>query len=366
MTDPKKAALGDVRQAIDDIDSQLQSLIDARAKLAQQVGIAKRGSDENATFYRADREAEVLRRIVKRNNGPLSDEEMVRLFREIMSACLAQQAPLKIGFLGPSGTFTQSAALKHFGHSIRDLPFASIDEVFREVENGSADFGVVPIENSTEGTVNNTLDMFLVSPLKVCGEIELRIEQHLMGGDADTLENATRVCAHQQSLAQCRMWLREHLPDLEQIAVSSNAEGARRARDEVGTIAIGGLSAADVYGLNVMVRNIEDRADNTTRFLVLGKSMLPSSGDDKTTLMLSADNTDGAGTLYQLLLPLSERGINMTRIESRPSRRGVWDYVFFIDIDGHPDDPHVAAAIDTLMDTTSLCKIIGAFPRAVL
>ncbi|MFK8052044.1 MAG: prephenate dehydratase [Woeseiaceae bacterium] len=366
MSKTTNDSLGDVRQAIDDIDEQLQSLIDARALLAQKVGIAKRGSDANATFYRADREAEVLRKIVARNDGPLSDEEMVRLFREIMSACLAQQAPLKIGFLGPSGTFTQTAALKHFGHSIRDLPFASIDEVFREVESGNADFGVVPIENSTEGTVNNTLDMFLVSSLKICGEIELRIEQHLMGGEADSIQNATRVCAHQQSLAQCRMWLREHLPDAEQVAVSSNAEGARRARDEVGTIAIGGQSAADVFGLNVMVSNIEDRADNTTRFLVLGKTMLAPSGDDKTTLMLSADDTSGAGALYQLLLPLSERGVNMTRIESRPSRRGVWDYVFFIDIDGHPDDPSVAEAITKLEQTASLCKIVGAFPRAVL
>ncbi|MEM7765310.1 MAG: prephenate dehydratase [Pseudomonadota bacterium] len=364
MTDTK--SLSHVREAIDDIDQQLQALIDRRAKLAQEVGIAKRGSSDNATFYRADREAEVLRRVVARNDGPLSDDEMVRLFREIMSACLAQQAPLKIGFLGPSGTFTQSAALKHFGHSIRDLPFASIDDVFREVESGSADFGVVPIENSTEGTVNNTLDMFLVSPLKVCGEIELRIEQHLMGSEADSLDTAQRICAHQQSLAQCRVWLREHFPDLEQIAVSSNAEGARRARDEVGTIAIGGQSAADVYGLNVLVRNIEDRADNTTRFLVLGKQFLPASGDDKTTLMVSADNTHGAGTLYQLLLPLSDNGINMTRIESRPSRRGVWDYVFFIDIDGHPEETAVALAIDALSKTASLCKVIGAFPRAVL
>lgn len=366
MNKPTNPTLGGVREAIDAIDSQLQTLIAERAKLAQEVGIAKRGASDNATFYRADREAEVLRRIVARNEGPLSDEEMVRLFREIMSSCLAQQAPLKIAYLGPAGTFTQSAALKHFGHAIRDLPFASIDEVFQEVESGNADFGVVPIENSTEGTVNHTLDLFMVSPLKICGEIELRIEQHLMGNDDDTLQSIQRVCAHQQSLAQCRGWLREHLPHVELVGVSSNAEGARRARDEAGTAAIGGASAAAVYNLNIIVNNVEDRADNTTRFLVLGKTVLPATGDDKTALLMSGSESNGAGQLYQLLLPFSQNGVNLTRIESRPSRKGVWDYVFFVDIDGHPDDANVSAAVAKLQDTATLCKVIGAYPRAVL
>lgn len=367
MTEQPKKNLSDVRTEIDRIDTELQRLISDRAKLAQAVGIAKRGAEDNASFYRADREAEVLRGVLSRNDsGPLRDEEMVRLFREIMSACLAQQEPLKIGFLGPAGTFTQSAALKHFGHSIRDLPFATIDEVFQEVEAGHADFGVVPIENSTEGTVNHTLDMFISSPLKICGEIELRIEQHLMGSEQDTLENVERVCAHQQSLAQCRGWLREYLPGAELIGVSSNAEGARRARDERGTVAIGGQSAADVYGLKVLVENIEDRADNTTRFLVLGKSLLPASGDDKTALLVSAAQVDGSGALYRLLLPLAEHGVNMSRIESRPSRRGVWDYVFFIDVDGHPNDPAVKSAITELESRATLFRVIGAYPRAVL
>lgn len=366
MSDSKAKDLGGVRAEIDSIDAQIQSLISERALLAQQVGIAKRGADDNASFYRADREAEVLRGVISRNSGPLRDEEMVRLFREVMSACLAQQEPLKIGYLGPAGTFTQTAALKHFGHSIRDLPFATIDEVFQEVENGHADFGVVPIENSTEGTVNHTLDMFIVSPLKICGEIELRIEQHLMGGEEDSLQNIERVCAHQQSLAQCRGWLREYLPSAELIGVSSNAEGARRARDEKGTVAIGGLSAADVYGLKILVENIEDRADNTTRFLVLGKTLLPASGDDKTALLVSAAEVDGAGALYQLLKPISELGVNMTRIESRPSRRGVWDYVFFIDVDGHPDEPPVRDAVAAIEAKATLFRVIGAYPRAVL
>lgn len=366
MKESSKTALGGVRESIDSIDQQLQTLIAERAKLAQQVGIAKRGASDNATYYRADREAEVLRRVVERNDGPLSDEEMVRLFREIMSSCLAQQAPLKIAFLGPAGTFTQTAALKQFGHSIRDLPYASIHEVFQEVENGNADFGVVPIENSTEGTVNHTLDLFMVSPLKICGEIELRIEQHLMGTEADSLQNVKRVCAHQQSLAQCRGWLREHLPHAELIGVSSNAEGARRARDEQGTLAVGGESAAAVYSLDILVKNIEDRADNTTRFLVLGKAVLPPTGDDKTALLMSGAESSDAGQLFQLLLPFSECGVNLTRIESRPSRRGVWDYVFFVDIDGHPDDANVSAALEKLSTDATLCKVIGAYPRAIL
>ena len=366
MAEEERVALDDVRVAIDTIDRQVQTLISERARLAQQVGIAKRNASDNASFYRADREAQVLRQVVQHNEGPLADEEMVRLFREIMSACLAQQAPLKVAYLGPAGTFTQSAALKHFGHSIRDLPYATIDEVFREVENGSADFGVVPIENSTEGTVNHTLDLCVTSPLKVSGEIQLRIEQHLLGNDDDSLASAQRVCAHQQSLAQCRAWLREHLPDAELISVSSNAEGARRARDEAGTVAVAGQAAADVYGLNVLVSNIEDRADNTTRFLVLGKALLPPSGDDKTTLLLSGSETAGAGALHRLLIPFANHGVNLTRIESRPSRREIWDYVFFVDVDGHPEDAGIAAALQALLDDGALCRVVGAYPRAVL
>ncbi|MEL7312294.1 MAG: prephenate dehydratase [Pseudomonadota bacterium] len=364
--DDAPISLPEVREAIDRIDREIQRLISDRALLAQKVGVAKRGAADNSGYYRADREAQVLRLVVERNEGPLSDEESVRLFREIMSACLAQQAPLKIAFLGPPGTFTQSAALKHFGHSINDLPFATIDQVFHEVEAGNADFGVVPIENSTEGTVNHTLDLFVSSPLKICGEIELSIEQHLLGVGDTNLESIERICAHQQSLAQCRGWLRANLPNVELIGVSSNAEGARRARDEAGTAAIAGSAAAAVYSLSVLVSNIEDRADNTTRFLVLGKTLLPKSGDDKTALLLSANESDGAGALYNLLTPLSEAGINMSRIESRPSRRGVWDYVFFIDLDGHPEDPAVSEAVAAIESVASLCRVIGAYPRAVL
>ena len=316
-------------------------------------------------YYRPEREAEVLRKIQARNEGPIRDEEMLRLFREIMSACLAQQEPLKVGFLGPEGTFTQTAVYKHFGHSVRALPFHTIDEIFHEVESGVADFGVVPIENSTEGSVNYTLDMFLTSPLKIAGEIELRIEQHLLGSDTG-LDKIERICAHEQSLAQCRGWLREYLPHVELIGMSSNAAGARRARDEAGTAAIGPAVAADVYDLQVLVSNIEDRADNATRFLVIGRELLAASGDDKTTILVStSDTAEGAGVLHQLLQPLAEQGVSMTRIESRPSRRRNWDSVFFIDLDGHAEESPVREALAELKKKSSLFRILGAYPRAV-
>ena len=362
---PQQPELAEIRRRINAIDEQLQSLINDRAKIAQQVGVAKGKLVSAVDYYRPEREAEVLRAVLDRNDGPMRDEEMLRLFREIMSACLAQQEPLKIGFLGPEGTFTQTAVYKHFGHSVRALPFHSIDEVFQEVESGAADFGVVPIENSTEGSVNNTLDMFLTSPLKIAGEIELKIEQHLMSRFAG-LENIERICAHEQSLAQCRGWIRENLPHVELIGMSSNAAGARRARDEDGTAAIGPDVAADVYELEIMVNNIEDRPDNATRFLVVGRKLLTASGEDKTTLLVStSDTADGAGVLHQLLQPLAEHGISMTRIESRPSRRRKWDYVFFIDIDGHAEEQPVAAALAQLEERSSLFKILGAYPKAI-
>ena len=357
--------LGAIRQRIDEVDRQIQALISERARYAQQVGISKGELASAVDYYRPEREAEVLRRVLDRNDGPLRDEEMLRLFREIMSACLAQQEPLKVGYLGPEGTFTQSALFKHFGHSVRPLPFGTIDEVFQEVESGAADFGVVPIENSTEGTVNNTLDMFLSSPLKINGEIELRIEQHLMGS-MKGLDRIERVCAHEQSLAQCRGWLREYLPNVELIGVSSNAVGARRARDESGTAAIGAEAAAEVYGLEVLVQNIEDQGDNATRFLVIGRELLAASGDDKTTIMMSSDDTrEGSGVLYSLLRPFADAGLNLTRIESRPSRRRNWDYVFFIDVDGHAEQAPLSEAIAAVKEFASLLRVVGAYPRAV-
>ncbi len=361
---PLQGDLAQVRARIDAVDEDIHRLISERARLAQAVGMSKAASGRAVDFYRPEREAQVLRRARERNEGPLRDEEVLRLFREIMSACLAQQEPLKVAFLGPEGTFTQTAVLNHFGHSVRALPLSSIDEVFHEVEAGNADFGVVPIENSTEGTVNHTLDRFLSSPLKICGEVELRIRQHLMG-NLPALSRIVRVCSHPQSLAQCRAWLEEHLPGIEQVPVSSNAEGARRARDEKGTAAIAGETAAEVYGLKILAAEIEDRSDNTTRFLVLGRKLFPPSGEDRTTLLVSVLHTDAPGALQRLLEPLARHRVSLTRIESRPSRRRKWDYVFFIDFEGHAEDRNIARALVALRKRASLFRILGSYPRAV-
>jgi chorismate mutase/prephenate dehydratase len=354
-----------VRATIDQLDSSIQELISERARLAQEVGKAKTGAARAADYYRPEREAQVLRNALLRNKGPLRDEEIVRLFREIMSSCLAQQEPLKIGYLGPEGTFTQSAVSKFFGHSVRSMPLQSIDEVFQEVESGVADFGIVPVENSTEGTVNHTVDRFLISPLKICGEVELRVEQHIMG-KMSGLEDIKRVCAHAQALAQCRGWLSEYLPEVERVAVSSNAEGARRARDEIGTAAIAGSTAAALYDLKVLVANIEDKPDNTTRFLVIGRELLAPSGDDKTSVLVSASDTDSPGALYRLLEPLARHEISMTRIESRPSRRRKWHYVFFLDLEGHVGDPRLGNALAELEQQASLFRVLGSYPKAVM
>jgi chorismate mutase/prephenate dehydratase len=361
----REGRLDEIRQRIDAVDQRLQELLSERARLAQEVGISKHRDGHTVDFYRPEREAQVLRAALARNQGPLRDEEVLRLFREIMSACLAQQEPLKVAYLGPEGTYTQAAVFKQFGHSVRGLALATSDEVFQEVEAGNADFGVVAVENSTEGTVTNTQDRFLTSALHICGEVELRIHHCLMGR-MDSLERVVRVCSHSQALAQCRGWLDEHLPDVERVAVSSNAEGARRARDEAGTAAIAGDTAAEVYGLTMLAREIEDRQDNATRFLVIGRKLLPPSGDDKTTLLVSAGHTRSPGALYRLLEPLARHKINITRIESRPSRRRKWDYVFFVDIEGHAEDARVRRALASLKGRASLFRVLGSYPRAVL
>jgi chorismate mutase/prephenate dehydratase len=362
---PANIDLGSIRESIDEIDARIHGLLNERARFAQQVGISKTREGRTVDFYRPEREAQVLRSALKRNRGPLRDEEIARLFREIMSACLAQQEPLKIAFLGPEGTFTQAAVFKQFGSSVRALPLPAIDEVFHEVEAGVADFGVVPIENSTEGTVNHTLDMFLASPLKICGEVEMRIHHQLMGRMTH-IPDVKRVCAHPQALAQCRGWLEEHLPDIDRVPVSSNAEGARRARDERGTAAIAARAAADIYGLTLLAQDIEDRPDNTTRFLVVGRKLFSASGVDKTTLLVSGSATETSGALFRLLEPLAQHKVNMTRIESRPSRKRKWDYVFFIDIEGHVSDRAVAGALAALEKRASLFKVLGSYPRAVM
>lgn len=354
--------LDSLRQQIDRIDEQIQELISARARVAEAVARAKQESGD-AVYYRAEREAQVLRKVMERNRGPLSDEEMARLFREIMSACLALEQVMTIAFLGPEGTFTQAAALKHFGHSVQTTPLATIGEVFREVESGAASYGVVPVENSTEGVVNHTLDEFMHSSLRICGEVTLRIHHHLLGHGQE-LEGIRRVYAHQQALAQCRKWLDTHLPRVELVDVSSNAEAARRAAGEDGVAAIASETAAEIYGLDILQRNIEDEPDNTTRFLVIGKRETPPSGVDKTSLLIYTDNRPGA--LYAILEPIARNGLSMSRIESRPSRQGMWNYVFFIDIEGHAQDENVARALEELRATASIVKLLGSYPCAVL
>ncbi|MGD2083386.1 MAG: prephenate dehydratase [Chromatiales bacterium] len=357
------AKLKRIRERIDAVDDEMQRLINERASLAQEVAHIKLQEDPDTDFYRPEREAEILRRIKDQNPGPLDAEEMARLFREIMSACLALEQPLNIGFLGPEGTFTQAAALKHFGHSVHTQPFGAIPDVFREVESGHCEYGVVPVENSTEGVVSHTLDMFLSSPLCICGEVMLRVNHNLMapGGDLGAVRT---VYSHQQSFAQCRGWLDRHLPQAERVPVGSNAEAARRARGAAGAAAIAGETAAEIYGLSILVRNIEDEPGNTTRFLVVGKQRVAPSGCDKTSLLLAARNE--AGSLYRLLSPLADHGISMTRIESRPSRRGIWEYVFFVDVEGHRDDAHVTRALDALRAEATVYKVLGSYPRAVL
>jgi chorismate mutase / prephenate dehydratase len=352
-----------IRQRIDALDAEILKLISERARCAQDVARLKRLSSPEVDCYRPEREAEVLTKVMARNPGPLSGEEITRLFRELMSACLALEQTLNIAFLGPEGTFTEQAALKHFGHSVRTTPLSAIDEVFREVESGAAHYGVVPVENSTEGVINHTLDMFLRSDLSINGEVELRIHHHLMSSSTE-LAAISRVYSHQQSLAQCREWLESHLPGAERIGVSSNAEAARRASLEQGAAAIAGETAAARYDLQILKGNIEDHPDNTTRFLVIGRNGVPPSGRDKTSILVSASNRPGS--LHRLLEPFARHHVSMTRIESRPSHCVNWEYVFFLDVEGHKDEPSLRGSLDELKREADLFRILGSYPRAVL
>jgi chorismate mutase/prephenate dehydratase len=355
--------LRQVRMRIDALDEQIQRLLNERAGLASETARIKQAAGLGENCFRPEREAEILRRVIARNQGPLSGQEMARLFREIMSACLALETALTIAYLGPAGTFTEAAALKHFGHSVKTRPLIAIDEVFREVEADTAHYGVVPVENSTEGAVTHTLDRFLVSPLHICGEVELRIHHHLLS-TSKTIIEVNRLYAHQQTLAQCREWLDTHLTGCERIPVSSNAEAARRAGNEPGCAAIASDRAREIYGLRALATNIEDEPGNTTRFLIIGSRAVIQSGNDKTSLLVSGPNRPGL--LYDLLRPLVENGISMTRLESRPSRRKLWDYVFFIDIEGHRNDSKVAAALAALKEQASFLKLLGSYPRAII
>jgi chorismate mutase/prephenate dehydratase len=355
-----------IRAEIDALDGTLLTLLNRRARFAQEVAELKGTHNETQEIYCPEREAKVLQRMIENNTGPLANNDVVFLFREIMSLCRVLQKPMKVAFLGPSGTFTEAAALKHFGHAVGTQPLESIDAVFREVESGACDYGVVPVENSTEGVVNHTLDMFVRSPLAICGEVELRIHHHLLAAieTGEDLSPIRCVYSHQQSFAQCRKWLDRQLPDVEKVTLSSNAEAARRAAQEPGTAAVAGEVAAYRYALRIVARNIEDEPSNTTRFLIIGKQQVRPMGSDKTSLLLATANRPGA--LFRLLEPLARSEISMTRIESRPARSGMWEYIFFLDIQGHIQDPKIASALEEIRSKATLCKVLGSYPVAVL
>ncbi len=358
--------LGKLRDKIDDIDSKLGELFSARAQCAMDVAEVKsQFSDQTqATFYRPEREAQVLRRAMERNKGPLKNEEVGRLFRELMSACLALENPINVAYLGPQGTYTQEAALKHFGQSAVTASMSSIDAVFREVASGAVQYGVVPVENSTEGVVTHTLDSFLESNVKICGEVVLRIHHHLLISDVTKIENISRVYSHSQSLGQCRKWLDEHYPNVERIAVSSNSEAAKRIKGEWNSAAIAGEIAANLYDLKSHAKNIEDRPDNSTRFLIIGRDGIGQSGEDKTSIVVSTKNEPGA--LHDLLQPFHEHGVDLTRVETRPSPSGTWNYVFFIDFAGHVNEPNVAEALTEVKARAADVKVLGSYPVGVL
>ena len=366
--------LAAVRADIDAIDTRIQELISERARCAQRVAQIKleevqaareRGeSDREVVYYRPEREAQVLRKIIERDDGPLEGPTVAHVFREIMSACLALERPLQVAYLGPEGTFTQAAALKHFGHAAVCVPQVTIDSVFSEVESGQCNYGIVPVENSTEGMVSHTLDSFIDSALKITGEVELRISHHLLVAPGSTADSIERICAHQQALAQCRNWLDLHWPHVEKHAVSSNGEAARIAGATPGTAAIAGDMAAEAYGLERLAEHIEDAADNTTRFLVVGRNEVPPSGADKTSIIVSSRNKPGA--LFALLDPFRRNGVSLTRIDTRPSRTEKWAYVFFIEFEGHLQDVNIADIVRELEEQSILMKPLGSYPRAVL
>ncbi|GMQ96344.1 MAG: prephenate dehydratase [Gammaproteobacteria bacterium] len=362
MSSDSEQELQLIRERIDALDQEIQRLVTERANHALEVArIKQQNSSDTQGFYRPEREIEILRSISERNDGPLDDDALTRIFREIMSACLALQQPITVAYLGPEGTYTQSAVEKHFGHSVRTLPLRAVDEIFREVEAGAAQFGVVAVENSTEGAVSHTLDMFLNSPLRICGDVELKIHHNLLSC-AKNYASVRTIYAHQQALAQCREWLDANLMQAERVDATSNGEAARLAMKRDDCAAIAGENAAMLYSLKVLAKNIEDEPGNTTRFLIIGTQAVLPSGKDKTSLLLSAHNKPGA--LHRLLEPLARHGISMSRIESRPSRRGTWDYVFFIDIEGHEQDETVKQALEELHQEASLLKVLGSYPRA--
>ncbi|MDH2916309.1 MAG: prephenate dehydratase [Gallionella sp.] len=346
------------REQIDRIDDELLKLFNQRAGIAQQIGHAK----GNGAVLRPEREAQVLQRMKEANQGPLSAQGISALYTEIMSQCRALEAPLRVAYLGPHGTFSEAAVFQRFGQATAGVPADSIDGVFSAVENESANYGLVPVENSTEGAIGRTLDLLLSSNLKICGEVLLQVHQCVLSNEND-LSMIRKIYSHPQSFGQCQEWLNAHLPHAERITASSNADAARMAAEESFAAAVAGAQAADHFKLKVLAQNIEDDARNTTRFLVIGKQDVAPSGKDKTSLVMSAANRPGA--VHDLLVPLAQNGVSMTKLESRPSRTGLWEYVFYVDIEGHQSDAKVAAALAQLKQIAAFVKVLGSYPVAV-
>jgi chorismate mutase / prephenate dehydratase len=347
-----------LRGEIDRLDGELAALVQRRAGLAQKIGALKGG----APAYRPERESGILQKVSK-VPGPLAGERIAAVFREIISACRSLEEAIRVSYLGPEGTFSEQAVRKHFGRAVDALPAASVDEAFRRCESGAAQFAVVPAENSTEGAVGRTLDLLVATPLRICGEIELRVHQNLMSRE-EKISSVKKIYSHAQSLAQCNSWLSQHLPGVERVPVTSNAEAARRAAEEAGAAAVAGEAAAERYQLGMLARAIEDDPNNTTRFLVLGNLEPGPTGRDRTSLVMSAENKPGA--VHALLTPLAQHRVSMTRIESRPARMrsALWEYVFFIDVEGHQKDEPLAKALAELKRLAPYLKVLGSYPAA--
>jgi chorismate mutase/prephenate dehydratase len=358
---PPDLRLAALRSQIDAVDRDLLDRLNRRAALAQQVGEIKK--QDGSPVFRPEREAQVIEGLKAANSGPLRGDSVAPIWREIMSACRSLEAPVRVAYLGPAGTFSELAALGYFGSSIERVPCVSIDEVFRSTTASAADFGVVPVENSTEGVVARSLDLLLATPLVIVGETSLAVRHNLMRRE-DSLAGIQAVCAHPQALAQCHQWLSDHLGGVERRAVASNAEGARLAAQDTGLAAIASERAASEFGLHIVATAIQDDAHNRTRFAVVThpeRHRAPrASGHDCTSLVVSVTNRPGA--VHDMLVPLKAHGVSMTRLESRPARSGQWEYYFFIDLAGHPDQAHVAQALRELKDVCAFYKLLGAYP----
>jgi len=356
-----KEKLKELRERIDRIDETILELLVERANLAKEIGEIK--TKEGLEIHVPERERKILERILEKNRGRFPEQALIRIYREIISACLSLEKPLKVGYLGPKATFTHQAALEHFGISAKYIPLPTIKDVFEEVERGNIDYGVVPVENTIEGVVNYTLDMFLEIPnVKIVGEIIIPVAQHLLSLTEDISE-IKKVYSHPHALAQARSWLDKHLPWAQRIEVESTAKAAELALEDETAAAIASEAAAMVYNLNILARNIQENLNNFTRFLVIGKKTLKMTGKDKTSLLFAVK--DEAGALYKALEPFYKYGVNLTKIESRPSKEKSWDYVFFVDLEGHCDEKNVKNALRELKERTKMVRILGSYPSAL-